>query len=117
MVDFPGLAAVFERIVLRRADFGAVELGYQSHRRLDPRHATDILLAIDSNEDFIQVPNIPQAALTPLQSSRLVWTELLTPQSNRFIRDDDSAFRENILNISEAQAETMVNPDGIADDF
>jgi hypothetical protein len=67
MVDFPGLAAVFERIVLRRADFGAVELGYQSHRRLDPRHATDILLAIDSNEDFIQVPNIPQAALAPLQ--------------------------------------------------
>jgi hypothetical protein len=44
-------------------------------------------------------------------------TVLLTPESNRLIRDDDSAFGEKILDISEAPAETMVNPDGIADDF
>jgi hypothetical protein len=31
--------------------------------------------------------------------------------------DNDSAFGEKILDISEAQAETMVNPDGVADDF
>src|ERR1700675_130669 len=76
-----------------------------------------LLLAVDSNEDFVQVPNIAQAALTPLQFSGLPRTELLTPKSNRFIRDDDPAFGEKILDISEAQAETMVNPDGIADDF
>jgi hypothetical protein len=29
----------------------------------------------------------------------------------------ESAFREKILDISEAQAETMINPNGIADDF
>jgi hypothetical protein len=76
-----------------------------------------LLLAIDPNEDFVQVPNISEAALTPLQFSGIVRTELLTPESNRFIRDDDSAFGQKILNISEAQAETMVNPDGIANDF
>jgi hypothetical protein len=76
-----------------------------------------LLLAVDSNEDFVQVPNIAKAALTPLQFSGIVRTELLTPESNRFIRDDDSAFGEKILDISEAQAETMVSPDGIADDF
>jgi hypothetical protein len=76
-----------------------------------------LLLAVDSNEDFVQVPNIAEAALTPLQFSSIVRTELLTPDSDRFIRDDDSAFGEKILDISEAQAETMVNPDGIADDF
>jgi hypothetical protein len=76
-----------------------------------------LLLAVNSNEDFVQVPNIAEAALTPLQFSGIVRTELLTPESNRFIRDDDSAFGEKILDISEAQAETMVNPDGIADDF
>jgi hypothetical protein len=43
--------------------------------------------------------------------------QLLTPESDRFIRDHDSPFGEKILDISEAQAETMVNPDGIADDF
>ena len=76
-----------------------------------------LLLAVDSNEDFVQVPNIAKAALTPLQFSGIVRTELPTPDSNRFIRNDDSPFREKILDISEAQAETMVNPDGIADDF
>jgi hypothetical protein len=54
-------------------------------------------LAVDSNEDFVQVPNIAEAALTRLQFSRIVRTELLTPESNRFIRDDDSAFGEKIL--------------------
>jgi hypothetical protein len=63
------------------------------------------------------VPNIAQAALAPLQFSSIVRTELLTPVPNRFIRDDDSPFGEKILDISGAQAETMVTPDGIADDF
>ena len=76
-----------------------------------------LLLAVDSNEDLVQVPNTAEAALTPLQFSGIVRTELLTPDSNRFIRDDDSAFGEKILDISEAQTETMVDPDSIADDF
>ena len=62
-----------------------------------------LLLAVDSNEDFVQVPNIAKAALTPLQFSGIVKTELPTPDSNRFIRDDDSPFREKILDVSEAQ--------------
>ena len=76
-----------------------------------------LLLAVDSNEDFVQVPNIAEPALTPLQFSGIVRTELLTPDSDCFIRDDDSPFGEKILDVSETQAETMVNPDGIADDF
>src|SRR4029079_18395968 len=76
-----------------------------------------LLFTVDSNEDFVQVPNIAEAALTPLQLSGIVRTELLTPNSNRFIRDDDSAFGEKILHIPEAQTEAMVNPDSIADDF
>jgi hypothetical protein len=75
------------------------------------------LLAVDANENFVQVPHITEAALAPLQFSGRVRTELLTPEPNRFIRDDDSAFGEKVLDISEAQAESMVNPDGIADDF
>jgi hypothetical protein len=37
--------------------------------------------------------------------------------SNGFIGDDDSAFGEKILDISETQAETMIDPDGMANDF
>ena len=54
---------------------------------------------------------------TPLRLSGIARTELLTPDPNRFIGDDDSAFGEKILDISEAQAEAMVSPDRIADDL
>ena len=76
-----------------------------------------LLLAVDSNEDFVQVPNIAKPALTPLQFSGIVRTELLAPEPNRLIRDGDSPFGEKILDIAEAQAETMVSPDGVTDDF
>jgi hypothetical protein len=76
-----------------------------------------LLLAVDSNEDLVQVPNIAEAVLTPLQFSGVVRTELPTPESNRFIGDDDSPFGEEILDIPEAQAETMIYPHGVADDF
>jgi len=45
-----------------------------------------LLLAIDSKKDFVQVPNIAEPALTPLQFSSIVRTELLTPDSNRFMK-------------------------------
>ena len=76
-----------------------------------------LLLAIDPHEDFVQVPDIAEAALAPLQLSSIVRTELLTPMSNGFIGDHDSAFGEKILDISETQAETMIDPDGMANDF
>jgi len=63
------------------------------------------------------MPHIAEAALSPLQFAGIVGTELLTPQPNRFIRDDDSPFGQKILDISEAQEETMVEPHGIADDL
>jgi len=62
-----------------------------------------LLLPVDSNEDFVPVPTITEAALTPFQFAG--------------IGDGDSAFGEKILDISAAQAETVINPDGVADDF
>jgi hypothetical protein len=76
-----------------------------------------VLLAIDPNESFVQVPAVAQATLTPLQTSSVAGTELLTPNSNRFIGEDDPAFGEKIFDIPDAQAETMANPDRVADDF
>jgi hypothetical protein len=48
-----------------------------------------VLLVIDPNENFVQVPAVAQATLTLLQTSSVAGTELLTPNSNRFIGDDD----------------------------
>src|SRR3954454_4980423 len=69
-----------------------------------------VLLSINSNKNFVQMPGVAEATLTPLQTSGIARAELLAPDSNGFIRDDDSAFGEKIFHISEAQAETIVNP-------
>jgi hypothetical protein len=76
-----------------------------------------LLLAVDSNEHFVQVPGVSQSPLPTLQFPRIVGTELLTPQPDRLIRNNNSPLGEQILYISEAQAEAMVDPDRVTDDF
>ena len=64
-----------------------------------------LLLAVDSNEDLIQVPVVAKPSLTSLQFPSIVRTEFLTPPSNRLIGHDDSPLGEKILDLSKAQAE------------
>lgn len=117
MVDSPGRAILCERIVRRRlitpwlnqnVDYVAVLI--DGSRKI-------VSSTIDPNENFVQVPAMAEPASRPLETSSIARTELSAPDSNRFITNNDSAFGEKILDISEAQAETMVNPDGVADDF
>ena len=75
------------------------------------------LLAVDSNEDFIQMPVVAQPSLSSLQSPSIVETELLTPLPDRFIGYDDAALGEKIFDIPETQAEAMISPHRIADDL
>ena len=39
------------------------------------------------------------------------------PSADRFVGHDDSSFGKKILNIPEAEAEFVVEPDGMTDDF
>jgi hypothetical protein len=75
------------------------------------------LLAVDSNEGFIQMPVVAQPSLSSLQSPSIDETELLTPLPNRFIGYDDAALGEKIFDIPETQAEAMISPHRIADDL
>jgi hypothetical protein len=74
-----------------------------------------LLQPFDSNKDLIQVPVVAEPALSSLQFPCIVRTEFLTPLPDRLIRHSESALGEKILDISEAQAEAMVNPHRIAD--
>ena len=62
------------------------------------------LLAVDSNEDFIQMPVVAQPSLSSIQSLSIVETELLTPLPDGFIGYDDAALGEKIFDIPETQA-------------
>jgi hypothetical protein len=73
--------------------------------------------AVDSKEDLVQMPAVAEPALSSLQLANVVGTELLTPPPDRFIRYEDASFREKILYVSEADAETMVGPDRVTDNL
>ncbi len=80
--------------------------------------APEILaLTVDPYEDFVQEPRISESTLSALQPPRVVKAELPAPLPNRFVRHDDSPFGQQILDIPEAQAVSVVQPHGVVDDF
>ena len=76
-----------------------------------------LLLAVDSDEEFIQIPSITEAALFLLKTSGIVGSEFPAPLPYGFVRNNYSAFGQKIFNITEAQTEAMIDPYGVADDF
>ena len=79
--------------------------------------APEILeLTVDPYEDFVQEPRISESTLSSLQPPRVVRPELPAPLPNGFVRHDDASFGKQVLDIPEAQAVSVVNPDGVADD-
>ena len=80
--------------------------------------APEILaLTVDRHEDLVQEPRISESTLSSLQLPSVVGAELPAPLPNSFVRHDDAAFGQQILDIPEAQAVSVVEPDGMADDF
>ena len=55
-------------------------------------------------------------APSALQLPSVVGAEFPAPLPNGFVRHDDASFGKQILNIPEAQAVSVVEPDGMADD-
>ena len=80
--------------------------------------APEILaLTVDRHEDFVQEPRISESALSSLQLPSVVGAELPAPLPKLFVGHDDASFGQQVLNIPEAQAVSVVEPDGVADDF
>ncbi len=71
-------------------------------------------LTSDLNEEFIDVPDIAEPPLPPLQISRIGRTEFSTPVSDRFIGDKDSSLREQVFYVSKTQGEPVVQPSEVA---
>ena len=76
-----------------------------------------LTFALDRDEDLVQVPRVSQASLSALESTGVFRPEFDAPKSDRFIGNRDAALSQQILNISKAHAESVVEPDGVADDF
>ena len=76
-----------------------------------------LLPAVDSDEEFVQIPGIPETTLFLLQTSGIVGSEFPAPSPDGFVRNSDSAFGQQIFHIPKAQTEAMIDPHRVADDF
>ena len=74
-------------------------------------------LTPDGHEEFVQVPRAAQTTLSPLEPTGIRGTELLAPLSDGLVGNNNSPLCQEILDISEAQTEAVVEPDGVADDL
>ncbi len=68
-------------------------------------------------EDLVQVPDVSQPSLPTPEIPGVVGPKLPAPLSDGLVGYDDSPFRQKYLDVSEAQRESMIEPDGMTDDF
>ena len=68
-------------------------------------------------EDLVQVPCVTKTTLPTLQSPSVFRPELNAPKSDRFVRNRDASLSEQLFDVSKAHAKSVVEPDGVADDF
>ena len=74
-----------------------------------------MLLAVDFHEDLIDEERIAIAPMLSFQSSGVYCSKLDAPKTYCFATDCDTALRQKVFDISVAQIEAMVKPNGITD--
>ena len=65
----------------------------------------------------LMTPGVAQPAAPAPLLPGVVEPERLTPVADGFVRDRHASLRGQIFYISEAQAEAVIQPDRVADDF
>ena len=79
--------------------------------------APQILLAtLDRDEHLVEMPRVSHPTAPAPQLPGVDRTEPLAPLPNRLVGDRYASLREEIFSIAEAEAESIVEPDRVADD-
>jgi len=76
-----------------------------------------VLGALNGDNGFIQMPGITQATLSLFLSSRIGRAKFQAPPPYRFVGHDDAPFSEEFFDFTEAQTETMIQPNSVADNL
>jgi len=75
-----------------------------------------LMLSLDRDNRFIEMPGIAQPTLAFLESARIRWTKFQAPAPYRFIGDDDTPLSEQLFHFRKAETKSMIEPDGVTDD-
>ena len=60
---------------------------------------------------------VTETTLPTLQSPSVFRPELDAPKSDRFVGNRDASLSKQLFDVSKAHAESVVEPDGVADDL
>jgi hypothetical protein len=71
----------------------------------------------NADEHLVQVPCVARLRSATALSAGEVSTKLQAPVPDAFVGYHDPTFRQDQLNITQAEAEDVVQPDGVADDL
>ncbi len=74
-----------------------------------------VQLTANRDEHFIKKPGVAQVASPLLQLAGVVRAKSVTPLPNRFVGNLDSTLCQGILDIAQAEAKPMVQPNGVTD--
>ena len=74
-------------------------------------------LPFDLQEHLIEVPGITRLRPAPAEFAGELTSKSKAPLPDALVGDGDTPFGENQFNVPEAQAEKVVQPDGMADDL
>ena len=73
--------------------------------------------AADADEHLIKMPGIAGLRSAPAQPPGKVSTELQAPMPDALMGHHDAAFGEDQFDVPQAEAEDVIQPDGVADDL
>ena len=76
-----------------------------------------VALALDVDEDFVQVPDVSQPPQSTLELSCVLGPELPAPLPDSLVGDDNPPLRQKLLDIAEAQRESVIQPDSVTNDL
>ena len=76
-----------------------------------------VLHALKPDEHLIEVPLITGPRTAAAQSAGKILAEFLAPTPNGLIGDDDTTLGQQQFNVSQAEAEHVIQPDRVADEF
>src|SRR5258708_26841043 len=75
------------------------------------------MLAFDGEKHLIHMPLVARAGTAATELIGILLAELAAPLADRLISHDDSAFKKQLFDITKTQAESEVQPHGVADDL
>jgi hypothetical protein len=76
-----------------------------------------LTLALYRHRDLLKKPAVTARSASLSEAPRVVETECDAPLPDRFVRHDDIALCQQVLDVAQAQGKPVVQPDCVTDDF